>query len=608
MRSTARWLGIALLLVLPACALSPGADRDGDGGASFDAGGAFVDAGVAPGVDGGATDASPPPSAEPEFDASRGGLAACFDGVDNDVGGGGADCDDRSCRRGVPACCVGRDGEGCCDDGVAEPLPFAGCDAGLGGCPALDGYSVFGAPSPRVEGGALLPGGQDAESGLLFPERLDPREGPIALTAEIATPAAPPTGGQIEVVGFGLVDADVDPGGLGRVSPVAGFRVSRNRAELAFVIAGETLLRERIETDTPVSYRLTVAPSGRIALSADGREVAAIDLPLAGGFRAVLYGRTANEPGESPPHTRVVGASVQRGACDMPDANARRDAPAIPAPGDPSWADAVDFIGEPDVLRFEHEEATQVVMAFSLGDAIYLARPGMGGFVPSTAVGMPALTEGVPGAPFAASGVRSPALRHDGEGGVEIWFVAENGDATSIARARPPASGHAYTDLEEVLPAEPGTRFESVDVFEVGGDLRFVAAVRDAEGTHLRVYRSNGDGWMATPVLSNRADALFAFDRDEVGDPSVAFEGGAYRLYFAGRRGTRWSIAVRASGDGLTFVEPPNSLVLEPSGHGFDALEVRGPSAAVLDGSLHLYYEGSDGSRSRVGVAIGPAP
>ena len=243
----------ALLMILPACSARISSD-DQDAGRS-DAGAAFADA-----------------------------AGPSFDGADNDEGGGGADCADTSCQANVPACCVGVSSSTCCDAGVPRELPFGTCGGGVAGCPALAGFDVFGAPSPRVDdSGAetvFLPGGEGSESGVLFPEPLDPRLGTITLTARVATPEPPPSGGQIELVGFGLVDAEIDPGGLGRVAPIAGLRVSRNRREVTLVVAGETVFRAAITTEGFVDYGLTLSPTGRVALLRDGAELAALESEL----------------------------------------------------------------------------------------------------------------------------------------------------------------------------------------------------------------------------------------------------------------------------------------------------------------------------------------
>lgn len=602
----------ALLMILPACSARISSD-DQDAGRS-DAGAAFADA-AGPSLDAATqspdaslADGGPGTMGAAEFDPSRGGIAACFDGADNDDAGGGADCADTSCQANVPACCVGVSSSTCCVAGVPRDLPFGACGGGVAGCPALAGFDVFGAPSPRVDdsgaGTVFLPGGEGSESGVLFPDALDPRLGTITLTARVATPEPAPSGGQIELVGFGLVDAEIDPGGLGRVAPIAGLRVSRNRREVTLVVAGETVFRAAITTEDFVDYGLTLSPTGRVALLRDGAELAALELGPGLALRAALYGRTSNEPGSGDVvlNTRVASASVSQQRCDMPGALALRPTPAL---GGAAWADDFDAIGEPDMLRWTFEETTRATMAFMLGDSIYLAEPGPGGLAPTTALDAPVLTEGL--VDFAMTAVSSPALRHDGSGELEIWFVGETGGQTTIGVARRRASDGLYRDLTPQLSPAAGERFESVDVYDTNDETRLAVAVRAPDGkTRIEIHRV-GRGAVGV-VRESRPDTLFAFDRDEVGDPSIDIEGGVHRLYFSGRRGTRWSIGLLVSPDGALFVEPNDPIALEPSGLGFDSLSVRAPSVEVFGDELHLYYEGSDGARSRIGVAIGAAP
>lgn len=97
-------------------------------------------------------------------------------------------------------------------------------------------------------------------------------------------------------------------------------------------------------------------------------------------------------------------------------------------------------------------------------------------------------------------------------------------------------------------------------------------------------------------VLQNSGEAL-AFDRDEIRSPVVVKTEATTRVYYAGRRGTRWSIGMlQSSGNGLYFrASNEGNALLTGSGSGLDALSVSSPTAWIEGSTLHLVYAGSDG-------------
>jgi hypothetical protein len=127
-------------------------------------------------------------------------------------------------------------------------------------------------------------------------------------------------------------------------------------------------------------------------------------------------------------------------------------------------------------------------------------------------------------------------------------------------------------------------------------------------------------------VVRSRDGRGIAFDVDEVAAPALVAYRGLLRLYYAGRRGTRWAIGLMVSEDGIHWW-PANggAPILTGSGAAmaFDALSVSDPDPVVVDPNpdvhgdeeLRLYYTGSDGvnmaiglARLRIPVALPPAP
>ena len=612
-RST--WL-VWVLVLMPACADSADTPDTTPPTANPDGGAAVLDA-SAP-QDAAPSDASPPPAIDggmspgrSEFDTSSGLDAAaarmgCFDGDDND-GDGLFDCADLSCQQNVPSCCVGQSSSACCTGGVAQALPIAGCAGPLAGCIDAAEVATFGTPVPTVRTTgtpALIPGGQGSDSGALFLRELDPRSGSLRINASIASPLAPPEASRIEMVGLGFVGTGVDPSTVSRVAPLAGVVVSRNRRQVMLVLAGEVVQRWPLETEASVSYTLELDPIGRVRLSSVPN-IASADLPFAAGspLRAIVYGRTANPADETAP-TRVFDLEVTPSLCDMPAALVRTSDTVVPAPlEDPSWADLHVAISEADIVRYFDPPGTEVVqMALNIDGRIHLATPGLGGFVLQSIVGEPVLAE--PTEDWARDGVSDPALRFDGSE-LHLYFTGWQAGRGTI--------GHAIWDTATSrfvldgpvsgLQASSDVGFSGPAPFDIGGIPHIVLRVDDTDGHRLSVYRMEEPARLVVSAHAPRGLDAFAYDHDEVDAPTVLFMDDVYRLYFAGRRGTRWSIGLLVSDDGVTWREAPGGPVLSASGSGFDALAVRDPALDVEDGVVSLYHTGDDGERLRVGVA-----
>lgn len=610
-----RWLaGLALLLALPHCAdIRAAEDADGGGGgAEQDGGPAALDAGTLADA---AMDPSDPP---PEYDTSRddglAAAAACFDGDDNDDNDR-SDCDDASCQANVPACCVGTFSDACCVPGPPTALPFADCEGRLSACPEVaDTFDVFGDTTPRRELIGLeaeptfLPGGSEDDGGVLFPERLDPRRGAIHLTAQVASSTSPPRSGALDALAFGVVDGGVDASSLVRVSPAAAFVVSRNRQEASLVVAGETVDRWPLIDDGFHRYDLVIEPGGVVRFRADEGDWIASEavVSLDGELRAVAYGRTSNPGGPSAPApVRARSLTVTRSACDAPAALTRAPEAILPA-SDDAWGDAHPFVGRPHAIRHpDGAGGERVRVALVVDGAIHLAEPDGEGLMLSTSFGEPALP--APGEAWATDGVDAPKLRWTGDG-LELWLTGWADGVGTIARATWDEGTERFGSPDVVLrPSDPVESLDHAAPFEVDGQLHLVVRERRADGTALALYRSAAGEWVRVTEVARASGELFAFDRDEVASPAVLIDGGVYRIYYAGRRGTRWSIGLAASHDGARWERPLGGPVLRPSGDGFDAIGVRDPAPLRVGDELRLYYAGSDGARTRIGVATGPA-
>ena len=140
-----------------------------------------------------------------------------------------------------------------------------------------------------------------------------------------------------------------------------------------------------------------------------------------------------------------------------------------------------------------------------------------------------------------------------------------------------------------------------------------VARVTDPEGgQQLAVYTSDdGTSWTFWDMghlgpITRRGDvSASGFDADEIAHPSLIVHDGAWQLYYAGRRGTRWGVGLLLSDELLRWRWYAGGRpVLEGDGNGFDRVGVGAPDAVSVGATVELYYEGTDGTRTRLGRAV----
>jgi len=328
-----------------------------------------------------------------------------------------------------------------------------------------------------------------------------------------------------------------------------------------------------------------------------------VALRVTSPVRAIVYGRTEN-PTATEPSARVLDVSVTPRVCDMPAALARPDATSVPAPGDdPSWTAGVRAVTQPHVLRYEDPPGSpQVRMVLDVDGELHLAEPGMGGFVLLSRVGEPVLE---PAESWSADGVSDPALLWV-DGALRLLFTGWEDGRGTIGRATWDAATERFVVDGPIdgMTASADTGFSAASPFDAGGDTLVAVRLDDASGHRIAIYGLSGlSAFSSATVRAPDTADLFAFDHDEVDDPAVIFHDQVYRLYFAGRRGTRWSIGVLVSDDGDRWRLIDDAPVLAADGTGFDALGARGPAPDVEAGAVQLYYAGDDGRVIRIGLA-----
>ncbi len=123
------------------------------------------------------------------------------------------------------------------------------------------------------------------------------------------------------------------------------------------------------------------------------------------------------------------------------------------------------------------------------------------------------------------------------------------------------------------------------------GDLTIGAATLDSEGRLLPVRE---------PVLEAGAEG--EFDEDGVSSPVVWSVDGGYRMLYAGLSGSVSTLGLASSDDGLVWTR--EGQVLDVDAESWDGAGlVPGSVEALDDGSLRLWYTGTNGELLRIGSA-----
>lgn len=631
-RSIALISGLALALAtVVGASLSSGCASD-DARADDHDGGATSDAATDPAPDAGLSPTAPGENAD---EAAVG----CFDFLDTDDDGA-LDCDDSDCSR-QPLCCVGSSSEACCDASTMSEVSFSACTgtgfAALTEC--ASGATFFGSPAPELREGAMVPfGGERFDSGMVLEGSVDPQVSRLSIFGEIAEGGT--CDGCVDAVAFGLTSiAQGSFGSTTLVDPDVALMVSTSQREVRLMIGGAVAdstgiaaVREALaaSVDEPITYQLETTPTGLATVWALSRTASTTlfeNVPYAprGPARVVLWGRSTNRALEDSEPASIRAIIVRSSTCDSPSSLVRDELPILPDAVDPWWPrDARP--SSASVVVYDEDGSPRSLMAFAYQGRIHLAEGIEGGRFRALRDPTIAANAAVRGSREGwRAEVRDPELvRADGRW--EIWFTAvgENGER-SIGRA---LGGSSPTDelatIERMLPSEPGdlTWWDGPSYVEatIGSTThRYLAARRGSGASSEIVIHEVGaedgltarpattyDGALAEPVstmaVHRVVPARAAFDADEIAAPALVQYGGVLRLYYAGRRGTRWAIGMLISEDARHWhAGNDGAPVLTGSGEGFDALSVNEPEPVLVGNELRLYYTGSDGLGSGIG-------
>lgn len=556
-----------VLLALRMCGDDDGdgiaADRDAgarDGGAASDAG-FLSDAGTSPPPsDGYPLDPSLGAESPGERDDSLDGVESCYDGRDNDVESSpGADCADPGCAA-LPSCWIGRDTQ--CGPPLAGPT-FDACAEGS----CFEGATLFGSPTPFVEGDTLALGGDAAyDSGLLFPTSYDLRTDVLRLSARFGLPAD--CSGCLESAAFGVTAARA-LGETDHVVPIAALVLSGARNEVALVIGTATLARFEA---SPGPWTLTLSPDGTASVSRDGVVVHdGVRFAREASARVVLYGHSRNPSATSIASARIETFSTRSERCDMPAA----------------WS-------TPETIRFERGLESWVVAAPS-SPSVALDPAGVPTLVFVESGAVHAAKAPDPAAPTrfvptATNGLDGPALTTEAS---EVELVASGGGFALFVRAgelttgitRYPLSADARTLGAGVSLGVSGAPVEGFGVVEREGRTFLVTLQAGRVSTHVAL-----DGVSFTPVGVIGTEGL---DADAFGAPDLFIQRDTYRVVVPIRRGTRWRSALFASDDFVYWRLVDDDVAAAQDAD--ERLGVREADALVEVGRESWIYEGYDG-------------
>ncbi len=557
---------------------------------SYDAG-PLADAGTAPALAGEYTG------------TDRDDASGCFDGADAD-GDLRVDCADDECR-GTPICCVGSsDVEACCAPGPATSIALSGCPRDPRDCAELGGRVVSGTPIVSLDHALVPVAGRGVDGALDFPAiAVSPRAEAVQLVATIAAPASSV---QLDATAFGLWVPQLP---TASVTPLVAVVVSATRGDVTVVASGRTIDTLPLP-EGAAEYRLAISPQGLVTVSVGATTATPFSIALPRErVVPIVFGRVENDAFASGT-TRLLALRVERSPCDLPAALVR-DGAALEADvatldetqvSDPSVLLAaggtrVAFVGADDVANDERSLYVGALLDGQITDV-------------TTLLTVAQLREALTASDVVDLG--GPHL-YEQDGVVSAYFAFEqagrwrlgrlrdlDGDREITALATPDGSfdDPAQMSNTELLArerlADGGSR---IVLFNLSGDIGTALA----GGLCAAESSCVGDATRADGhVVAPSSDA--AFDRDEVRAPFAVVQRGVTRIYYAGRRGTRWGIGVAVRGHDGTFFRAANdgAPVLTPSASGPDAIGVSGPSVFVDDGTLTLLYAGSDGARSRL--------
>ena len=214
--------------------------------------------------------------------------------------------------------------------------------------------------------------------------------------------------------------------------------------------------------------------------------------------------------------------------------------------------------------------------------------------------GSPERADEPPGVGLQSQPSRTWALRSEASGASDVVFQAGDVIVASAFGFEVQLSTGARLSPERAPSA--GVNGVSPGSWLVDEGLVYLSLTDDQDTSSIGLADWDGG------ALSIRDAVLLegqrgAFDEGGVFSPLVYRDGEGYRMLYAGTAGGSTAIGLATSEDGLTWTSD-HRAVLEP-GSGWDSVLVE-PGSISVDpdsGLWQLWYTGSDGERTRIGLA-----
>ncbi len=650
-------MGAAVLAttIVAGCAnaASPGSASDAGGGGA-DTGHFMVsDSAVFPEAGSSVPDAGPSVRGENTD-------VACADFRDDD-NNGLVDCADTTGCGTRRICCVGSTEARCCQapNTLAPVIGLSGCtSAVLSDC--VSGMSAFGSPLPvlttaRSDGGAcgtgtsIAPQGSDrSDGGLVSSASLDTSSGALAIEATLGVSTA--RASSLDAIAVGLADqGDLAGMPLAHVRPSVGVVVSATDQSIravagdiafpahplaALLAAGCGEIEVRIVTSPAGTFDVFTRPPHTTVWTAleNGR-------PFQPTTRAhvVAYGRSTN-PGIDGVHAWVRSVSALRNACDVLDPTRSSTGAFATLPAVGHAIRSVSRVGS--LAVYEMDGSIYVAGVDGTGHLQALGRTGVDGDRILAPGPDPFMAHGLADPELVAiddnrrlfftgidaSGVRSIGYVDFDNGVVQrvtgssprqlvppsaLGVAGVDGPAY-IETASPGADGGLMTHRWIVFRAIVDATHSELRAAElVGGSalLGIDLETRNVATPSAQFYTTASPLSPDQAIYANPGAALPVFDQDEIASPEIVVYAGVIRVFFAGRRGARWSIGMLRSPDFAHFELAYPDAVLAGSGAGFDAVSVMDPDVTVdATGTLTLYYTATDGTVTQPGLATQGVP
>jgi len=217
------------------------------------------------------------------------------------------------------------------------------------------------------------------------------------------------------------------------------------------------------------------------------------------------------------------------------------------------------------------------------------------------------------------AGVRDPELLWDGSQWVVYYTAVGVDGALSIGRAVAAGGSLAQLTADDTALISPhdhvdldGLEMPTVARLTAGYTAPFYVMIVRATNssgstTRLLPFSSrDGQSWerfwgseLETRTMRTKGATGSGFDADEIASPSLMVRNGAYHLYYAGRRGTRWRLGLLVSDAVVYWREIDEGVpVLTASEQPFERVGVMDPDVTAQGNEVELVYSGWDGART----------